>query len=140
MSFREKMAWISLLANLAIYGFYFAALAAALGRGGADAAHFTDLLIGSVVLLVVVTVVLSIIVAAWAPKEAQAAEDEREKRIALEASHAAYFVISAGAVMVIAALYFGISDFLAVNALFFVLVAGELTKNAAQIFQFRRGA
>lgn len=139
MSFREKSAWISLLAYLAIYGFYFANVAGALLRGEADGAHFLGLLSKSVVLFVVVTVGLTIAVAIWAPKEAQAPEDEREKLIKLRANSASGYVLAAGVVLAIGALYFDATSFLVINLLFFALVVSEVFRIAAQIVLTRRG-
>jgi len=137
MSFREKSAWISLLAYLAIYGFYFANVA--LARGEADGGHFMGLLSKSVVLFVLVTVVLTIILAIGAPKDAQTPEDEREKLIKLKANSAAGYVLATGVVVAIGALYFDAKSFLVINLLFFVLVMFEVFKIAAQLVLTRRG-
>jgi hypothetical protein len=139
MSFREKSAWISLFAYLAIYGFYFANVAMALARGEADGAHFLGLLSKSVVLFVLVTVVLTIVAAIRAPKEAQAPQDEREKLIQLRANSASGYVLATGVVVAIGALYFDLKSFLVINLLFFALVAFEVFKIAAQIVLTRRG-
>jgi hypothetical protein len=139
MSFREKSAWISLLAYLAIYGFYFANVAAALARGEADGAHFLGLLSKSVVLFVLVTVVLTIVAAIGAPKDAQAPQDEREKLIKLKANSASSYVLATGVVMTIAALFFDARNFLVINLLFFALVVFEVFKIAVQIVLTRRG-
>jgi uncharacterized membrane protein len=70
MSFREKSAWIALLVNLGIYGFYFISLALALRRGEADEGHFFGLFVGSFVLLVIVIIVFNIVIAMMSPKDA----------------------------------------------------------------------
>jgi len=139
VSFREKSAWISLLAYLAIYGFYFANVAFALARGEADGGHFLGLLSESVVLFVLVTVVLTIIIAIGAPKDAQTPEDEREKLIKFKANSAAGYVLATGVVVAIGALYFDAKSFLVINLLFFVLVMFEVFKIAAQLVLTRRG-
>jgi len=139
VSFREKSAWISLLTYLAIYGFYFANVASALVGGGADGTHFLGLLSKSVALFVVVTVVLTIILAISAPKDAQTPEDEREKLIKLRSNSAAGYVLAAGVVFAIGALYFGAGSFLVINLLFFVLVVFEVFKIAMQLALTHRG-
>jgi hypothetical protein len=139
MSFREKSAWISLLAYLAIYGFYFANVAMALARGEADGAHFLGLLAKSIVLFVVVTVVLIIVAAIRSPKDAQTPQDEREKLIRLKADSASGPVLATGVVMAIAALFFDAKNFLVINLLFFALVVFEVFKLVAQIVLTRRG-
>jgi uncharacterized membrane protein YidH (DUF202 family) len=139
MSFREKSAWISLLAYLAIYGFYFANVASALLSGESDGAHSLGLLSESVVLFVLVTVVLTIVLAISAPKDAQTPEDEREKLIKLKANSAAGYVLATGVVIAIGALYFDAKSFLVINLLFFVLVMFEVFKIAAQLVLTHRG-
>ncbi len=86
MSFREKSAWISLLAYLGIYGFYFARVGSALMRGDADGAPFFGAFAQSVVLFVLVIIIGTIIAAVTAPKDANAPADEREKLITLKAN------------------------------------------------------
>ena len=78
MPFREKSAWISLLLYLGIYGFYFTQVATALTRGEADGTHFLALFGQSVVMFVIATIVLTVVAAVWAPKDAQAPKDERK--------------------------------------------------------------
>jgi len=139
MSFREKSAWISLLLYLGIYGFYFGQVAVALTRGQADGAHFLGLFWQSVVMFVVATIVLTIIAAVLAPKDAQAPQDEREKLITLKANSASGYVLASGVVLVIGAVFYGADEFLTLNLLFFALVLSEVYKVAAQLVLTRRG-
>jgi hypothetical protein len=68
MSFREKSAWESTLSMSCIYAFYFWSVI-----------HSESLTSGvTVIALVVVQVVLTIAVATFAPKEADAPPDERD--------------------------------------------------------------
>lgn len=140
MSFREKSAWISLLAYLGIYGFYFMNVAAALARGDADGAQFLGLFGQSVVLFVLMIIVGTVIAAVTAPKDAQAPEDEREKLIALRANSASGYVLASGVVLTIGVIFFGVKDFLVINLLFFALVISEIFKIVMQIALYRRGA
>jgi len=140
MSFREKSAWISLLLYLGIYGFYFTQVAVALTRGGADGAHFLGLFGQSVVAFVLATIVLTVIAAVSAPKDAQAPKDERERLITLKANSASGYVLASGVVLVIGVLFFGADDFLTINLLFFALVVSEVYKVSTQLVLYRRGA
>jgi hypothetical protein len=139
MSFREKSAWISLLANLAIYGFYFVTLASALGRGDAGRTEFFGLFVGCFVALIVVTIALTVANAVLSPKDATAPEDEREKLISMKSRAFGYFVLASAIVMAAGAAYFGTSGFLLANGLFFALVLGEVLQSGVQIFHYRRG-
>jgi len=140
MSFREKSAWISLLAYLGIYGFYFINVAATLTRGDTEGTQFLGLFGQSVVLFVIVIIVGTVIAAVTAPRDAQAPEDEREKLIGLKANSASSYVLASGVVLTIGVIFFGVRDFLVINLLFFSLVVSEIYKNVAQIVLYRRGA
>jgi len=87
----------------------------------------------------VVTVVLTIILAVSAPKDAQTPEDEREKLIKLRANSAGGYVLATGVVIAIGALYFDARSFLVINLLFFALVTFEVFKLAMQLALTRRG-
>jgi len=140
MSFREKSAWISLLAYLGIYGFYFMNVAAALTRGDTEGTQFLGLFGQSVVLFVIVIIVGTVIAAVTAPKDAQAPEDEREKLITLKANSASGYVLATGVVLTIGVIFYGVKDFLVINLLFFALVLSEVFKIVTQIVLYRRGA
>lgn len=137
MSFREKSAWISMLSMSVIYGCYF-------WSGIHTGPHFGPVhlggLIATVLLLVIVQVGLTIAVAIFAPRDARAPRDERDKWIDLRATRVAY---SALATAVVFACFFGAFQppiVFDANALLFILVMAELLRSGCQILQYRRGA
>ena len=137
MSFREKSAWISLLSMSCIYGLYFWSLI----RPGAQAGHvhFTGLL-DAVIALVVVQTALMITVSIYAPKEAKAPPDERDKLIDAKATRFAYFVLAGS---VACACFFGGFNppiIFNANVLLFILVIAEVLRSGCQIVQYRRSA
>ena len=136
MPFREKIAWISLMATLAVYGGYFMFLT--VSRDGLSDSF--GLLVGTTVLFIVAMIALTVIAAVLAPQDAAAPADEREKLISLKASQFSYFALSCGAFTTIVALFVGTDRFFAANFLFLSLIVAEIAKDAAQIFYFRRGA
>jgi len=140
MSFREKSAWISLLAYLGIYGFYFANVGSALMSGDPNGPQFLGFFGQSVVLFVLVIIVGTVIVAVLAPKDASAPEDEREKLITLKANSASGYVLATGVVLTIGVIFYGAKDFLVINLMFLSLVLSEVYKNLNQIVLYRRGA
>ena len=140
MSFREKSAWISLLANVVIYGAYFVSVAPALMRGDVGRLSMFGMFAESTIAFVVVIVVLTVMTAVLAPKDASAPQDEREKQISLKGSAAAYYVMAPGVVVALAGAFLGFSGVLVANALFLTLVLAETFKDATQIFLYRRGA
>jgi len=135
MSFREKGAWISLLSMAGIYGIYFWTVI----RHTSHSSGFGGLL-GTIIALVVVQVVLNITVAIFAPAEAKAPRDERDKLIELRAMRFAYAGLATGIAL---ACFFGAFDppiVFKTNSLLFILVTAEIMRSACQIIQYRRGA
>src|SRR5215470_5037251 len=90
MSFREKTAWISLLSMTGIYGLYFWSVSHSASPGGF---HLGGLL-ETIVALAIVQTVLTIAIAIFSPKEAQAPRDERERLIDLRATRFAYAALA----------------------------------------------
>jgi hypothetical protein len=134
MSFREKIAWTTLLAMAGIYGLYFWSVVhpgAGFRFGG---------LLGTIVVLIVVQIVLAIAIAIVTPKEATAPPDERDRLIDLRATRVAYAGLASGIAL---ACFFGaVAPRLAfdMNALLFILVAAEILRCTCQIVQYRRSA
>ncbi len=138
MSFREKSAWISVLSMACIYGYYFWSVIHA-GHQASGANLFAGLL-GTIIALVVVQVVLMIAVAIFAPNEAKAPRDERDKLIELKAMRFAYAGLATGIAL---ACFFGAFQppiVFNTNALLFILVTAEIMRSSCQIVQYRRGA
>jgi hypothetical protein len=136
MSFREKSAWISLLSMAVIYGLYFRSVIQA---GPKADFHFGGLL-GTIIALVVVQVVVYIVVAIFAPTDADAPPDERDKLIELRATRVAYSGLATGIAF---ACFFGAFTppiIFNTNSLLFILVTAEILRSACQIVQYRRGA
>jgi hypothetical protein len=135
MSFREKGAWISLLSMAGIYGIYFWSVI----QHGSQSRGFGGLL-GTIIALVIVQVVLNIAVAIFAPREAKAPPDERDKLIELRATRIAYAGLATGIAF---ACFFGAFTppiVFNTNSLLFILVTAEIMRSACQIIQYRRGA
>src|SRR5258706_7408198 len=127
MSFREKIAWISIVSISGIYGVYFWSV----GLHGAGAR--LGGLLGTTIALIVVQVVLTIVVAVFSPKEAQAPRDEREKLIELRATRVAYAGLATSVAL---ACFFGAFDppiIFNTNSLLFLLVTAEVMRSGCQI-------
>jgi hypothetical protein len=137
MSFREKTAWISLLSMSGIYGFYFWSVV----RAGHQAGAFPiGGLLGTVVALVIVQVVLNIAVAIFAPREAKAPRDERDRLIELRATRVAYAGLATSVALACLFGAFTPPIVFNTNALLFLLVTAEVLRSACQVIQYRRGA
>ena len=138
MSFREKSAWIALLAYGGVFGAYFFYIWQAWSLDEHFGGGITvPLLIGAVVAFVIVVTALTIVAALLNPKAANAPADERETLIELKAERAASYTLSFGVVMLIGALLMGWNGFLVANLLLASMVAAELVKAGWQIVAFR---
>lgn len=138
MSFREKSAWIALIAYGVVFGGYFYNL-----WQGWDARYSQGLslglMIGAVVMLVIITVGLTIVATFFNPRAANAPADERETLIELKAERIASYTLSVGVVCLIGALLMGWSGILVANLLLAAMVISEIVKALAQITHFRAG-
>lgn len=138
MSFREKSAWIALLAYGGAFGAYFVALWRAWDPAYAQPLSI-GLLVAAMVGFVIIVVALTIIAALMNPKAANAPADERERLIDLKAERAASYTLSAGVLLSMTGLLMGFDGFLIANVLLASLVAAELVKAGWQIASFRMG-
>lgn len=125
------------LAHIVVFGWYFAAFAPHWAARAASPDHGLGDMIIAVLALIIVSIMLAIIAAMSAPKEATTPYDEREKMIRLRAANITSAVVTTGALLVIGALVFDWNAVLAANLLLAVLVIGEIVKASAQIVQFR---
>jgi predicted membrane protein len=119
-----------------IYGFYFWSVIHAGHRAGD---FRSGPLVGTIIALVMVQVVLYISVAIFAPAEAGAPPDERDKLIELRAMRVAYSGLATGVAF---ACFFGALTppiVFNTNSLLVLLVTAEILRSACQVVQYRRG-
>jgi len=139
MSFREKSAWIALVAYGVVFGGYFVTLAQGWDERWARGLS-VGLMFGAVVALVIIAASLTIGAAMLNPRAANAPADEREQLIDLKAERIASYTLSTGVVLLIGALLMGWNGYLVANLLLAAMVVSELVKAIAQIIAHRRGA
>ena len=139
MSFREKTAWgmgtILILAGI----WYFQrviGLSEALGETAAPSIRFV---IGYVVLVVIASIVVNVIIASAAGKEAEAPADERERAILDKAGHWSGYVLAVGAVAGLWHFSWLNDGNLLFHIVFGSLMLSQITEYAFQVFLFRRG-
>lgn len=139
MSFREKIAWISFVSILLVFGIYFTAVTLAMtGRFGH--VHAFDWFIELVVALVVLQVVLRVIVARRAPQEAKAPADEREQLIGLKADRVAGYVLTVGVFVAIFTIHLGAGKTELAHAALAAVAVSQLAKYGVMIRLHRRDA
>ena len=140
MTFNEKSRWIALLANLGAWGWYFLTVGRAFAAGAPDERYLLALTIPVVVWLTIVTIVAHIVVAALNPREARTGLDERERKIAADATRGAYHLLCVGIFAVIVGSAFIWNTFFVVNALLFAFIAAESVRYALELAAYRRMA
>jgi hypothetical protein len=144
MPFREKSAWVSMIATMAVYAVYFAILIPRLAAAPGQATPYFGLLFACVVSLIVLQIVLQVGIAVARPAEAKLPMDERERLIVLKSDRVAGIVLStlAGCLFLIYLAGPGVMSNSAImaNAVLLALVLAALSKYASQILYFHRGA
>jgi hypothetical protein len=87
---------------------------------------------------VVGEIVLHALIVMQSPRDARAPKDERERLIDLKAMRVAFFVLLAGALMVIVLVHFPVDRFAILQALLFAVVVAELAMLGARLVYYRR--
>ncbi|MGZ9114200.1 MAG: hypothetical protein ACXW3K_06210 [Brevundimonas sp.] len=97
MSFREKHLWISIVASVGVWGFYYWRLIGRIMDGALGAGDFANDMGGLFVACLVVSVVVEVVltaIATWTTRKAEReAKDEREMLASLKASHVALMAL-----------------------------------------------
>jgi hypothetical protein len=136
MSFREKSAWITLVTFLVCFGVYYGLTLTGVVHGWA-ALH---VLVICVLTLVVLQIVLHILAALPAPKDARAPRDERERLIQWRSHTLGYYVliVLTLGLFIVGHTGHGVGDLM--NYALFEVALSVVAVAAAQIVMFRRGA
>ena len=132
MSFREKCAWISfVLLMLLLAG---VAVAGHLEEAGFH--YFLALMIGFVLL----QVVLRLIIAWQAPKDARTPKDEREQLIDLKATRIGFYALVAGVLLAMVAVHVHGNPWSGLHTMLLAVLLAWAIKFASEIVYYRRGS
>lgn len=149
MTFKQKMAWVSALATVAVGAAYFGIVGARLDGGPVSSVDYKWWMIGAVGVMVVSTIVGAIVVAIGtairaeitgegSPKDIDR-EDERDKSIDRRGELVGYYVSSVGVVAALVLAILRIDQFWIANLLYLGLLVGSLASSVAKIAFYRRG-
>ncbi|MGH6652905.1 MAG: hypothetical protein ACREB7_17400 [Sphingopyxis sp.] len=138
MNFREKTAWLNVIAMVAAYTVYFGLL---LSGHPAGREIFPMLwLFGSIAIAHAVTVIIgTIILSAQAPKSERARADERDRAIRRRGASMAYYVLLVGMMVVGVYLPFVEGGVPLANCGLFAIVFAELVNSVVVLLSYRRG-
>ncbi len=141
MSYREKVAWLSLIAMVGAFGPYFAIVAAGI-LPSAALPNLRQLALYAVAVLVQLLIlgVGRLYLRHASPLEARTPPDERDRVIQRRSINAAYFVLLAGTIEVGVILPFTANGWTIVNAALFAIVAAEIVHYAVVAVSYRRQA
>ena len=137
MPFREKSAWIMFFVLLSGGVFYFRAVASMSAGLEELAQPNLRLVIVFTTALVILAGVGHIVTAVFAPKEANGAVDERERRIFDRAGHLAGYVFGFGVVPSLGIYLFTQDGNLLFYCVFASLMVSQLAEYVVQIFLYR---
>ena len=133
LTFHEKSLWISLLATIVLFSYYFWR---AFSIGSAGAGHVGVLFVEVVILAIVIQIVCHIAVAIYKRPERT---DERDRRIALAATRNSYYVLAVGAWCVLGVAVMSFGTYWIANALLLALVVADLSRLGSELAYYRRG-
>lgn len=137
MPFKEKIAWISVVTTILVWGTYFGFL---LGTGmRMPGPVYIAGFLGAAVVQTILMVIASIVTAVLAPKDASAGSDERDKEISRRAYAIAYPVLLSLVVCVAACLHLGFTARDMAYGIMGAIVIAEIVHYGAQIAGYRRG-
>ena len=138
MNFREKTAWLNVIAMVAAYSLYFGLLL--FGHPAGREVFPMLWLFGSIAVAHAVTVIVgTVILSSQAPKSERARADERDRAIRRRGATMAYYVLLVGMMVVGVYMPFVESGVPLANAGLFAIVAAELVNSAVVLVSYRRG-
>ena len=138
MSFREKSAWITLIAILIVaagymtHGMFW-------GLNPPANPRWLEALIGVTVIFVAIEIVGHVVLAVRYPKDARTPKDERERLIDLRAERVAAYVYVVGSLIAISTVHLGANRIAIVNAVLLAFILAEIVNYSARIVFHRRG-
>jgi hypothetical protein len=138
MSYREKIAWLSLIAMAVAYGPYFAFIA----RGSAPweplpHLHPLGLFALASILRMLILGVGYLYLRLGSPREERPPLDERDRAIEHRSLSAAYYVLIAGMILVGCFMPFSSTGWAIVNAAIFWIVAAEVVHYSIVVTSYR---
>lgn len=139
MSYREKIAWLSLITMAVTFGPYFAIVAAGPPLGEA-LPNLRQLGLFAVIAIVQMLIlgVGHLYLRRRSPQDARTPPDERDRAIMRRSISSAYYVLIAGMILVGCVMPFSSSGWTITNAALVMIVAAEVVHYGVVVFSYRR--
>lgn len=139
MSFREKSAWVT-LATLIVLSIAFALhVPQPWTLRPASSPFMFHVLLIAIVAFIAIEIVAHIVIAIFAPRDAQAPKDEREQLIALKSTAVAAYVYAALSLSSIFTIHLGANQIGVAYLVLLSFVVAEMVNYALRIYYYRRG-
>ena len=141
MPYREKVAWLSLVAMVVTFGPYF--VLSALHAPPAGAGPDVDLLIRFTITAAAQVLIIAIghvLLRRRSPEDAREPADERDRAIERRSMQLAYYVLIGGVVVVGVVMPFKDGGWAIVNAALLAIIVAELVHYGVAAWSYRRGA
>jgi cytochrome b561 len=141
MPYRERMAWLALIAMVVAYGPYFAMIEAGYlpGRALPDLRQLGLIALVSIVRLLILGIGY-LYIRHGSPQEARTPPDERDRAIHSNSINSAYYVLMFGMVVVGCFMPFNSTGGTILNAALFMIVAAEIVRYGVAVASYRRQA
>ncbi|MEM7281119.1 MAG: hypothetical protein AAF438_05785 [Pseudomonadota bacterium] len=138
MAFQEKSAWIMIVA-LTVSGAFYVVAVAMMSSAGELAPPVLPVLVVYTIAQTVMAIIGHICISVFAPKEANARIDEREKLIGHRAAHWSGTVLGVGVVFSLIAYLFSYDGNILFYAIFASLILSQVLEYVLRIVFYRRG-
>jgi uncharacterized membrane protein (DUF485 family) len=137
MPFQEKSAWLMSFTLLLGGIFYFGVVAAMSAGMGTLAPPLLPVVVVYTVILTIIAAISHIVIAIFAPKEANASLDERERRIFDRAAHLSGYVFGSGVILSLGVYLITYNGNLLFYSVFGSLMLSQLFEYVFQIALYR---
>lgn len=138
MSYREKIAWLSLIALTVTFGPYFVLVKLGV-LPDEPLPNLRQLALYGVVAVIQVLIlgVGHLYIRRHSPQEARMPPDERDLAIGQRSIHSAYFVLIGGMIVVGCVMPFNSSGWGIVNTAIFMIVVAEMVRSGLVVYGYR---
>jgi hypothetical protein len=141
MPYREKTAWLMLIAMVLTFGPYFALVAAGpLAAENVPDVRRLGVFAGVVVAQMLILGAGHLYLRRGSPQEARMPPDERDRAIIRRSISSAYYVLIAGMVLVGCVMPFNSGGWAIINAALLMIVAAEIVHYGVVVVSYRRQA
>jgi hypothetical protein len=139
MPYREKTAWLSLIAMAATFGPYFTIVATGLFRGDAlPNLRQLGLFAVTAIVQMLILGVGHLYLGRKSPQEAHSPPDERDRAIMRRSVSSAYYVLIAGMILVGCVMPFKSGGWTIINAALVMIITAEVVHYGVIVLSYRR--